>query len=307
MNAAAFTTLQDAVNATPEGGTLALGEHTLSGSVTIPRPMTLRGGALYLGSSGRLVAGASNVTLSGVSITGDSTHLLNGAAANYTGWRFEDCSFAGVSLRLTKRGRTQQDGSTAATGTGVTDGSIIEGCTFTGYANNYTIEIGGCDGVTVRDCHIHDTGLNVDAGDGIKVLAGSTNTRIEDCVIERCTRDAIDVYDASYSMTLRCTLRGCNLAYDAKRVPSANDTSHHTIDACTVESNISGGINGDADAVTVRDCTVLDNGAYGVRFNGAGSMAQGNYIRGHGHDIRIGLDATEYTLIDNDYVTSAGL
>lgn len=305
VNGFSFASLSGALHAANEGNTILLGSHVISNTVMINKAVKLKGGTLTLNGAG-LKAAANNVILDGVHIVGSGQSLLlANADSNFTGWAFQDCVFEGVSLRLTKLGRTQMDSSISATGTGVTDNSLIEGCSLSAYDQNYTVEIGGCDGVVIRDCHIHDTGLSIDAGDGIKVLAGSTNTLIDNCVIERCTRDAIDVFDSSFTITQDSTLRGCNLGFDAKNEMSANDTDNHTLRRCVIEDNAAGGVNGDSDRVTVEDCIVMDNGDYGIRFNGDESIARRNVIRGHIHDIRLGANTTNETLDNNDYETFA--
>lgn len=305
INGFSFSSLSSAINLANNGDTVLLGNHTISSTLTINKSITLKGGTLTLNGAG-LKAAANNVILDEVNIVGSGTSLLfANADSNFTGWLFRDCTFNGVSLRLTKLGRTQIDGSIASTGSGVTDNSIIDGCTLTGYLENYTIEVGGCENVTIQNCHIHNTGLDVDAGDGIKVLAGSTNILIDNCLIEYCTRDAIDVFDASFTITRDSSLLNCNLGYDAKNELSANSTDDHEIIRCTVEDNVSGGINGDSDRIIVEDCTILNNGNYGIRFNGDSSVARNNYIRGHIHDIRLGLNTTNEILEDNDYETFA--
>lgn len=280
-----------------------IGNNTINNTVTIDKSLTLKDGTLTLNGAG-LKASSNNVTFDNVRIVGNGNSLLfANADNNFTGWVFKNCTFEGVSLRFTKINRLQLDGSLAETGTGITDNSLIDNCSFTGYNQNYTIEIAGCNNVTIKNCHIYNTGLDVNAGDGIKVLAGSTNILIDNCIIENCTRDAIDVFDASFSITKNSILRNCNLGFDAKNETSENNTDDHKILNCIIENNISGGINGDSDRILIEDCTITNNNNYGIRFNGDGSIAKRNIISNHIHDIRLGINTTNELLEDNQYVT----
>lgn len=288
--------LQEAINAASDGAIINVGSQSVSSTITINKTLTLRNGTLTL-SGGSLKAAADNVTLDNVDFIGDAAHVLALADANYSGWLFTNCNFAGVTLRLTKRGRTLTDGSTESTGTGVTDGSVIDRCTFTNYEQNYTIEIGGCNGVVVRNCHIHDTGLDTSAGDGIKVLAGSFNTLIEDCIIERTTRDAIDLYDSNHNTIRGCTLRECNLGIDTK-LGSANDSSTQLIDDCLIEDN-GAGVNGNSNYTTTQNCIVRNNDTFGVRVARVGDVVQNNTVTGNGDNIRIAETASDYSIEGN--------
>src|SRR5690606_4102403 len=109
------------------GETIQVNDQILSSTVIIDKPLTLEGGVLDLNGHGRIRAASDNVTWRNTTFRGNNVVLLGSADQNYENWKFEDCTFEGVSLRFTKLGRLQSDGSTDETGTGVTDGSAIEG------------------------------------------------------------------------------------------------------------------------------------------------------------------------------------
>lgn len=292
--------------------------------------MTLQNGDLTITqAAGRLKAAADDVTLKNIAFNGDGqAHVFTGADANYTGWRFKNCTFDGVSLRLTKLGRTQADGSTAETGTGVTDGSVIEECEFFGYHPNYTIELAGVDDVQVASCHIHDFGTDIDTGDGIKVNCGATNILISGCTIEDGTRDGIDTFDAGTvvgpitmqnNTILRCGALGIDSKNDTEQVANAPEGDiiiGNTIADCGNGIN-GGGINSTKPYSTIQDNTVTNCGQFGIRVDGVGTPmnVSGNVCSENIHDIRIGVNL-QATITDdekvfvrdhNTYTTQSGL
>lgn len=276
-------------------------------------------------NGGTLKANSNNVTIENVLFEGntDTRVVLANANDNFENWNFTNCKFNKASLRLTKINRLQADGSTALTGSGVTDGSKITNCEFFGYKQNYTIEIGGCDNITVQNSHIHDVGVNIDTGDGIKILAGSTNVVINRNVITNCTRDAIDTFDAGTIenpiVLSNNIIKNCGaLGIDAKTddVLLANDPQGDVIINNAI-TNCNGGIQSDKPNNILTNNVVTNCGHFGIRIDGVNTPlnTMGNYSNGNTHDIRIGVDLQETITQDeidfiknnNIYTTQNGL
>jgi parallel beta-helix repeat protein len=303
----------------PFGGAIAAGstlnihegiELELSSAATLADGVTINGpGTIRLVAGGSFVAGGNDVTIGDVAIVSDAPRglLSTVAAGAFTGWLFDRTVFDNVSLRLTAVGRQQNDGSTVSTGTAVH--ADLMDTEHRNYAQNYAIEVAGMDGVTITRAHIHDNGINIDAGDGIKLDAGSMNTRIIDCTISNNTRDGIDIYDASVT-----TVDGCAIsdsggpAIDSKwRTDDANPSGSNVITDNIISGN-GGGVNAASDNNTVTGNVITSSGDWGVRIGPAindnvtgstGGTIGGNTITGHGTGILLGLGTTGVTVDDN--------
>lgn len=289
-------------------------ELEVSSTITVQAGVTINGpGTIRLVSGGSFKAAGNDVSFGNVTIVSDAPRNLLATITSgaYTGWSFTDTVFDNVALDMTAVGRTEADGSTATTGTGIT-GTITD-TEHKNYAGNYAIELGGVNGVVVARAHVHDNGVDVDEGDGIKVLAGSINVEVVDCILERNTRDGIDIYDASATTIDGCTIRNNGaLGIDSKwATTDANPNGSNVITNNTVTGNGSG-INASTDGNTVTGNTVTANGSFGIRIGAAaddgvtgttGGSVSGNTVTG-GHDngIILGTGTTGVT-IDANTVT----
>lgn len=221
--------------------------------VTIDAPVTIVGNqtTLQIVADAAFRAGASNVTLDGLHIdAADATfrNLLErwDGTGDYTGWVIRDCVLDNVALRFERFGRMGADGIVKDTGTGIVAHSRIERCEIRNFAQNYALALGGIDEVTVDGCYIHDCGIDVNAGDGIKVLDGSINVKIVNSTVEDVTRDCIDAYDSSrVTISGNVLNRAGAMALDAKwQTTDPNETllniiSDNRSDGCANGYNIS--------------------------------------------------------------------
>lgn len=300
------TTTADSTYDVPEGAT-----YTLTEDVSLAAGVTISGGGTIVLAGGRFLAQGNNVTFDGVTVVAGSptTLLVEQSSGAYTGWSFADCVFDNVSVRLTAPGRTQSDGSTATNGTAVT-GSMTD-CEHRNYAGNYTIEV-ATNGVTITRPWVHHNGVDINAGDGIKVLAGATGCQIIDPLIHDNTRDGIDVYDGDGVTVTGGTISDNGaLGIDAKwATTDANSPSNHTFTGITLERN-GGGIGASAPGTTVADCVCVDNTSFGIRVGSAQDDATaytetvsvtGNTCTGSETGIVLG-NAVRYVTVDGNTCT----
>lgn len=303
-DASAFSTALAAIGA---GGKVVLqpgSTYSLSTTVDITKPFELvgNGSEINLASSDVFRVNASNVTVRGVTFThsapgNPARRLLDATktvADDHHHWRFIGCVFDEVTLRATKIGRTNNDGTTATEGTDLASNIDILYCEFKNAQTNYAIELAGVDDALVFGGHIHDHGVDGTEGDGIKVLAGSTGVKIVLPTIERCTRDGIDFFDSSGTVVEHCLIRDCEQWGIEAKWNSTNDANEPTEAHITnnrVLNSGSGGINGNMHRSIITGNHVEGSGAQGIRFAVSG----------------VSGDSTEYaTIANNVLIGNAG-
>ena len=295
---AGATGLTAALAALPAtGGTIIVPpsatRYVIASTVVINKPVRFVGAgpqSSVFEVAGTFQVGASDVTFEGIGFYGTTTtsHVLTtktSGAGNYTGWKFKDCRFERCSVRFTKIGRTIASGGTDTTGTDLASDCKILDSELAGYLQNYTIEIGGQTDTEIRGCHIHDAGLDINAGDGIKVIAGSVGTIIADNVIEDVQRDGIDDYDAGRSTIVVNTIRRCggdgiDFKWSATD-PNIATMGENIIADNRIESPGGNGIDADVFRCNVVNNVILSAGAIGIRASQSfdGSNADTTYVR----------------------------
>lgn len=299
LGVADFASFADALRAVPAGGTLYVPEvYRIESAIVIDKPLRLYGaGGLLLASSGLIVIDADDVWWDGLSFAGDTNNLslLGAVETEHHGWRFERCTF-GIRLSLTRPGRTLQNGVVSSIGTGLAQRALIRACEFAGYAAGYALELAGVHDVVVRDCWLHDVGIDDKAGDAIKVLAGSYDVTLAHCTIERATRDAIDLFDASRVTISGGVIRDCGMyAVDGKAGTSPNPTGEHTIIGLRADRCVHGIVAGEGS--TVLGCSLRNHRDYGLLVQQPGVIAVGNHISGCGiADVRLDVDNPHISL-----------
>ena len=269
----------------------------LSSYTVLDKPVVIEGGVegIEIDVSLRTFeAQTDNVIFRNLIFKGTGTsHLLSTSLGeNHNGWRFENCRFVGVSLRLTKRGRKQLDGSTVDLGTGVSENPQVIGCEFTEYRQSYTIEVAGCNNAIIERTWIHDVGLDSSYGDGIKILAGSVGTRVAFCTIEDTTRDSIDIYDSSENVIIGNVLRRGLLGIDNKW--RTTDYNPRKFDMIT--NNICEDASNTAFNINVHHAIVIGNSAFraGTRGFYCGTSVDASGVSAPSlHSIFIGNQALE--------------
>lgn len=296
--------LQRHIESLPKrGGVLRMrpGEYSIASTIVVDRPVHIvaEGGGVTVRVSGPAFAIESDdVVIEGLEFLADEPRtplLQERKGENYQGLRIIGCRFEGISANVTRRGRDVGEGETEAIGTGTVRNVQIIDCELTGYKGPYTIEIGGVSDAIVERCWIHDTGIDKEDGDGIKVLHGSEGTRIAFCTIENTTRDGIDIYNSHENTLIGNVIRspgsqGIDAKWGAKdmiplgRDLIANNRIYDAGDSCY--------------AVDVNDALLTGNFAQGAALYGftASTSNDGSltptrrvqYVANHALDCRDG-------------------
>jgi hypothetical protein len=306
-----------------EAGTYLIGQ-----SVTINKSVRFVGdgreAALKVNATGRLIVAADNVTFEHVQFTGDvpNYQLLDvNATSNFTNWTFQSCYFNKVALRLTRFGRVNFDGSPTAEATGLSSHIMVANCEFTGYTNNYTLNLGGISKFTIRNNHIHDGGVSQAAGDGIKLDTGCEDGEVVGNRIINMTRDCIDVFDSAKRLVIRDNiLEGAGAsAIDAKW----NDTDTEAVATRLLIAgnrvrNCNNGILANVHRTRVinniiRNITAASG--WGINVNHGGDAVtsptqhvsiEGNFIDGVVNGTGINLSSGLYCRVENNLVENCG-
>lgn len=235
--------IQAAIDASESVGGFGTVYLPLGGIVRLESTLTINAPVTIMGNQSEIVlavpafrAASDNVTIDGgrfYAATEVPEHLIkrHEGEGDYSGWTIRNCYLENVAVRLERFGRMGADGVVKTMGTGVAAHSRIEHCELKNYASNYAIAIGGTTDITIDSCYIHDCGVDVNTGDGIKILDGARDTRIVNTTIEDVTRDCIDIYDATGVTITGCTLnRAGAQAIDAKfTVDDPSDTSFNIV------------------------------------------------------------------------------
>lgn len=247
--------------------------------VTIGRPVTIQGvnrsvSTLTIAATKLLRAATSNVTFNDITFRGaagiaDGGKFLDNTLTstnNYTGWRFYRCLFRNASLAFQRVNRVSE-GTTQTTGTDIASDVSVVDCEFDTIRAAYGIELGGITGAVVDRCWVHDVGIDTTAGEGVKVLAGSTGVRVTNCLLEDNTRDGIDIYDSVGTLVSGCVIRNnAQLGIDMKwKTTEPNGCKNHRIINNEVYGNTAGGIHGSTSNTLILGNLVRDNGSYGIR------------------------------------------
>lgn len=134
-------------------------------------------------------------------------------------------------------------------------------------------------------------GLAITAcGAGLATGDGSTADR---CSAEGCAGDG-------FVLESRSILRDCTAAGNAADGFQMQGRSQTV--RCTAQNNQSSGFRVEGHANIVRECTSMDNGAFGISVQGTGALITGNYCSGHtgtNGNITVHTTATDNALTDN--------
>jgi hypothetical protein len=208
-----------AFNATPTGGVLFIpaGTYLMNTRLIVSKAITIQGagkGATTLLIAGAAFqVGASGVTVRDLNILGSAGVQTRLALQSITtggqwqNWTFRDCKFDGVGLPITRIGSIDATGATVTTGSDLANNVSVIGCEFTNYKADAVVHINGTHNCLVEACWFYDAGLDLNAGDNIKVKSSATGTRIMHNLIERAKRDGIDCYDAKQSTIIGNVIR----------------------------------------------------------------------------------------------------
>jgi parallel beta-helix repeat protein len=334
--------IQAVINGAGAGDTIVFprGSYIVNGNLDVTKSLTFKGdGAeLVMGAANSIQVNASSVYWEGFTFRcATTTHTLlatKSTAGNFKAWSWHRCHFVGTSLRLTRIGRQQVDGSAATNGTDLNSDCRIVECEFTAGTTDYTAEVGGQTDTVVDRCHFHNYGLSTSQGEGLKVLARSTGTRITDCSFVDGARDGIDIYDSwrntvTGNVFRRCAVNGFEVKWAASDVYDVqeNIVADNRAEACgsgfnlsadflVATGNIAQGCTGfgfrigadfDVSATATRQVNLINNmaianGAEGFLVGGTdrctliGNIARGNTSFG----FSIGqTTSTKTTLIGN--------
>jgi hypothetical protein len=190
------------------GGDIAVGREQvrIASSVTINKPVRFIGAhrdlaKITVALSGAFIAAAHNVTFEGIHLTGSGAQYMQlfsqtQTTGAWSGWRFHRCRFTAIQTGLTAIGRLVAGGSPATTGTGHSSDIQVTDCEIANVNSTYGMEVGGIDGFLMDRCAVHDNGIDSLEGEGIKILAGTTNYRVSNSRFWNNTRDGVDAYDS---------------------------------------------------------------------------------------------------------------
>ncbi len=269
--------IQDAIDAAPEGAVVCLAEGEWAEHVTIEKALTLRGAGrdatliraveTYLpvvtirGADDRAVA----VTISGITVDGgagwEGYGLLVTDSAQAT---ITDChvsgSFAGIELRDSAQGTI-----TACTVSGSMAGIVLSGspqgtiadCTIA--ANEYGIWLMGNPQATITACSISESG---DAG--IELLGDAQAT------ITGSTISASGTAGIALKERAQATITGCSLLEGARFGLYLESSAQATILGNSIRDNGSYGV-----ALGEQPCLFLF-GTFAGYLTGAGNTGEGN-------------------------------
>ena len=222
---------------------------------------------------------ASNVTFSDIGFYGaalqDGWILFNSektVAANNENWRFENCLFDSCgTVRFSKIGAIQADGTALAKGSDISEGLSLVGCEATGIRGAYGVEINGIDGVTVERCHIHHNGIDTVNGEGLKILGSATNIRVALNHIHHNTRDGLDMYDCLGGIVIGNDIHNNGVyGIEAKWATiTAHIVDKFIVSNNRIYANAGGGLNVDVPLSVTSGNQVYGNTGTGMRIGAA--------------------------------------
>lgn len=246
--------------------------------VDVNKPLTLRSpdsATITVDGNGRVSVSANDVTFDCLRfVKAPGPNWLNllaermGPALNIKGLVFRECVFVGLSVRATVIGRWNNNKTQSLAGTDIATMSLY-GCEFTAYRENFTVEFGGTENSVVDSCWFHDYGLNSNTGDGVKINAGATGTRVTNSIFERTPRDGIDAFDSFGNIITGNNFRDCGaygidtkVILGGQRIPEKNVVSNNVAERCGT-----GGFH-----IATHYCSATNNQAYncgtGYKING---------------------------------------
>ncbi|WP_157155345.1 right-handed parallel beta-helix repeat-containing protein [Diaminobutyricimonas sp. LJ205] len=182
---------------------LRKGSYKLSSRLILNKPgIVLEGegpATILLPDVAAFQVGADNITIRNMTVRGGVAgtqgafqSLTSGA---FKHWHFENVIFENLAVTLRRIGAIQSTGAAFTSGAGFDSHVTFENCAFSGFKGDGMLNIGGVDHVTINNSWFHDSGVDFNRGDMLKLSSGTQYWNVTHNRFERGTRDAIDCYD----------------------------------------------------------------------------------------------------------------